>query len=366
MPVAGGDMKNLTPDWDLIPDAATWNRDYVYFGAAVGGDTHLFRVPAGGGRVERITQGDRSLGSFSFSEAFDRVAYTATDAMHPAEVFVAGTDGRGEVKRSALNQPWLNDVQLSAAERIRFHSQDGAEVEGWVVLPRTSTGPFPLVLCMHGGPHGAYGNHFDFEFQLLASNGYAVLFTNPRGSTGYGEKFLWATWGGWGKLDYQDVMAGVDYALGHYPLDAKRLGVTGYSYGGFLTNWVITQTDRFRAAIAGAGVSNWLSDYGTADIPRTKETEIFGAPWDQEASERMRALSPITHAGNVRTPTLFLDGEADMRVPISQPEEMYTALKTRRVPAKMVRYPGDYHGGWPPWDMVHRYYQELQWWRQYL
>src|SRR5258708_30853124 len=118
MPVAGGDMKNLTPDWDLIPDAATWNRDYVYFGAAVGGDTHLFRVPAGGGRVERITQGDRSLGSFSFSEAFDRMAYTATDAMHPAEVFVARTKGDGEAGLSALDQPGLNDVQLSHTDGI--------------------------------------------------------------------------------------------------------------------------------------------------------------------------------------------------------------------------------------------------------
>ena len=112
----------------------------------------------------------------------------------------------------------------------------------------------------------------------MAANGYAVLYTNPRGSTGYGEKFLWATWGGWGKLDYQDVMAGVDYALAHYPLDRNRLGVTGYSYGGFLTDWVITQTTRFAAAVTGAGISNWLSDYGTADIPRTKETEFYGAP----------------------------------------------------------------------------------------
>jgi dipeptidyl aminopeptidase/acylaminoacyl peptidase len=366
MPAAGGDMKNLTADWDLIPDAPTWHGEYVYFDAAVGGDTHLFRVPAGGGNVERITRGDRSLGGFSFSTAFDRMAYTATDATHPAEVFASRMDASGELKLSALNQTLLSDVQLSAAERIRFHSQDGTEVEGWVMLPKTSKGPLPLILCIHGGPHGAYGNHFDFEFQFLTSSGYAVLYTNPRGSTGYGEKFLWATWGGWGKLDYQDVMAGLDYALQHYPVDAKRLGVTGYSYGGFLTNWTITQTDRFKAAVAGAGVSNWLSDYGTADIPRTKETEFRGAPWEQEASERMRALSPITHAGNVRTPTLFVDGEADMRVPIQQAEEMYTALKKLRVPAKMVRYPGNYHGGWPPWDMVHRYYQELQWWRLYL
>ena len=129
-------------------------------------------------------------------------------------------------------------------------------------------------------------------------------------------------------------MAAVDYAIAHYSIDPKRLGVTGYSYGGFLTDWVITQTNRFSAAVTGAGISNWLSDYGTADIPRTKESEFFGAPWDQEASERMRALSPITHAANVKTPTLFVHGESDMRVPIEEAEQMYTALKKRHIPIR--------------------------------
>jgi dipeptidyl aminopeptidase/acylaminoacyl peptidase len=235
-----------------------------------------------------------------------------------------------------------------------------------MVLPRAAKTPYPLILSIHGGPHMSYGDAFNYEFQWLAANGFAVLYINPRGSTGYGEKFLWATWGGWGKLDYQDVMAGVDYALDHYPLDRKRLGVSGYSYGGFLTDWIITQTNRFSAAVTGAGISNWLSDYGTADIPRTKESEFYGAPWDQESSGRMSALSPITHAGNVKTPTLFVHGEADRRVPIEEAEQMYTALKKLRVPAKFIRYPGNYHGGWPPWDMVHRYYHELEWWRTYL
>jgi dipeptidyl aminopeptidase/acylaminoacyl peptidase len=368
MPAEGGVMKNLTPDWDLIPEAPALssNGQFIYFGADTGGDVHLFRVPSGGGPVERITRGERSLGGFSFSNSFDRMAYTASDAQHPAEVFAARLDASSEVKLSALNETSLKDVDLSPAERIHFRSADGTEVEGWMVLPRAAKTPYPLILSIHGGPHGASGSTFNYEFQLLAANGYAVLYTNPRGSTGYGEKFLWATWGGWGKLDYQDVMAGVDYALEHYPLDRKRLGVTGYSYGGFLTDWIITQTNRFTAAVTGAGISNWLSDYGTADIPRTKESEFYGAPWDQAAGERMRALSPITHVGNAKTPTLFVHGEADRRVPIEEAEQMYTALKKLHVPAKFVRYPGNFHGGWPAWDMVHRYYQELQWWRQYL
>ena len=368
MPAEGGSMTNLTAEWDMIPDAPTWSPggERIYFAAAVGGDTHLFRMPSAGGRVERLTQGERTLNGFSFSHGLDHMAYTASDAQHPAEAFAAAIDGSGERKLSALNEQWMKDVGLSSARRIRFPSKDSTEVEGWIMLPVASKSSYPLILAIHGGPHGAYGSAFDYEFQWLTANGYAVLYTNPRGSTGYGEKFLWGTWGGWGKLDYEDVMAGVDYALGHYPIDSQRLGVTGYSYGGFLTNWIITQTTRFSAAVSGAGVSNWISDYGTADIPRTKESEFYGSPWQPDAAERMRALSPITHAANVKTPALFLDGEADMRVPIEEAEQMYTALRKQKVPARMVRYPGNYHGGWPPWDMVHRFDQEAKWFKQWL
>jgi len=366
MPADGGEITNLTPDWDLIPESPNCRGSYVYFSADIAGNVNLFRVLSTGGVVEPVTKGERSLGGFSLALAADRMAYTATDSQHPAEAFSARLDSAGETKLSDLNGAFLNDVELAPAERIRFQSADGTQIEGWIVLPHASQGPYPLILNIHGGPHGSFGSAFSYEFQWLTANGFAVLYVNPRGSTGYGEKFLWGTWGGWGKLDFQDVMAGVDYVLAHYPIDPKRLGVSGYSYGGFLTNWIITQTNRFAAAVTGAGISNWLSDYGTADIPRTKESEFYGAPWQQESSERMRALSPITHAANVKTPTLFVHGEADLRVPIEEDEQMYTALKKQRIPAKFIRYPGNYHGGWPPWDMVHRYYYELAWWREHL
>jgi dipeptidyl aminopeptidase/acylaminoacyl peptidase len=365
---SGGAMLNLTSDWDLIPDAPVCSPDgrFIYFAAVVGGDTRLFRMAAAGDQPQAVTGGERNLGGFSVSQTFDRMAYTAAQATRPAEAFAARIDGSGEARLSSLNAGWIDGVDVATAERIHFPSKDGTPVEGWIMLPRGGKAPYPMVLAIHGGPHGAYSSGFDFEFQWLAANGFAVLYTNPRGSTGYGEKFLWATWGGWGKLDFEDVMGGVDYALAHYPIDAKRLGVTGYSYGGFLTNWTITQTTRFAAAVSGAGVVNWVSDYGTADIPRTKESEFGGSPWEPAANELMRSLSPITYAGRVKTPTLFLDGESDMRVPIVENEQMYTALKKLHVPARMVRYPGDYHGGWPAWDMVHRYYQEAQWFREFL
>ncbi len=332
----------------MIPGAPEWSGGNIWFTAEVGGDGHVFRMPADGGKPQQITKGERSLGGVSFTNAFDRMAYSAQDPQHPAEAFVAKADGSGEVKLSDFNRKLVAEVDLAKADRVHFPSKDGTQIEGWVMMPKAGKASYPLVLGIHGGPHGAYGSHFDFEFQWLTANGIAVVFTNPRGSTGYGEKFLWATWGSWGKLDYQDVMAGVEYAVAHYPVDPKRLGVTGYSYGGFLTDWVITQTNQFQAAVSGAGISNWLSDYGTADIPRTKESEFFGSPWQAEASERMLASSPITHAGNVKTPTLFVHGGADARVPIEQGEQMYRALvKLQQVPAKFIRYPGNYHGGWP-------------------
>jgi dipeptidyl aminopeptidase/acylaminoacyl peptidase len=369
--------RNLTAQWNLIPGRPEVDESgrWVFFDAEIGGDRHLFRVPLLGGDVEQITSGPRRLSGFSLSANDARVAYSGTDAAHPAEVFVASLDAacrdrvtRCEKQLSGVNASFLGDVRLDTVTRLAFNSKDGTKVEGWLLLPaHRANERLPLILAIHGGPHGAYGNNFDFELQLLAAKGYAVLYTNPRGSTGYGENFLWATWGGgWGIKDYEDVMAGVDYVLAHYPIDSKRLGVTGYSYGGFMTDWIITQTNRFAAAIAGAGISNWVSDYGTADIPRTKESEFFGAPWESRGYELLWRQSPIHYAANVTTPTLFVHGEADLRVPIEQGEQMYTALKKRRVPARMVRYPDSYHGGWSAWNSVHRYWQELQWWDQWL
>jgi dipeptidyl aminopeptidase/acylaminoacyl peptidase len=297
------------------------------------------------------------------------MAYAATDTVRPPEIFSARVDGSDERKITGFHDALVEEVRLSAAEKILYPSKDGTEIEGWVLLPpgyQPTQGSYPMILSIHGGPHSVYGNRFSFQFQLWAANGYAVLYTNPRGSSGYGENFLYATWGGWGNLDFNDVMAGADYALNQYAFDEKRCGVTGYSYGGFLTNWIIGHTSRFKAAICGAGISNWVSDYGTADIPRTKESEFYGPPWEARGGELLTKQSPIIYAGSVTTPTLFIHGESDFRVPIEQGEQMYTALKKRRVPAKFIRYPDSYHGGWTPWNTVHRYYQELEWWKKSL
>jgi dipeptidyl aminopeptidase/acylaminoacyl peptidase len=364
-PAGGGAGRNLTADWDDMPGAPHWSDDgrQIYFHAGVKGTAHLFAINVADGKVTQVTQGDRVLGDVSI--AGDKMAYTSTTGDHPVEVYTASLRGGGETKLTEV-QPQL---QTGKVGRIRYDSKDGTSIDGWVVLPPgydAKGTAYPLVLTIHGGPHGEYTSGFTFEEQLIAASGYIVVYTNPRGSTGYGEKFRWGTWGAWGDRDFDDVMGGVDYALKHYNADPKRLGVTGYSYGGFLTNWIIGHTTRFAAAVVGAGPSDWISNYGTGDIPRTKESEFFGSPWDAKANATMIKYSPITYATKIKTPTLFVHGEADERVPIAQGEEMYTTLKKQKVPAKFVRYPGEFHGGWSPWDTVHRYQQEMLWWKQYL
>ena len=364
---------NLTASWDLEPTNAQWSPDsrHVYFTAETGGEIHLFRVAAvAGARVEQVTTGPRRLTSLTIDKAFSTIAYTVGAHDAPGDLYAANIDGSNERRLTNVNKTLMTEVAFGPGERLRWTSRDGTPIEGWLIPPAgydAARGPYPLIVFSHGGPHAATGYSFDFKKQFFAANGYFVLDTNFRSSTGYGDAFKWATWGEWGRKDGEDVMAGIDYVLKRYPIDPKRVGHTGHSYGGFLTNWLITQyPDRFAAAITGAGISNWVSDYGTADIYRTKETEFFGTPWEKDARDRMIKQSPLTYAGNVKTPTLFVHGEVDQRVPYEEAEQMYFALKRRGIPAKMIQYAGQPHGIAGHWNNVHRMLNELRWWNQYL
>jgi dipeptidyl aminopeptidase/acylaminoacyl peptidase len=371
-PVAGGEPINLTKDWDLEPGPPRWAPDgrFIYFTAGIGGESHLFRVSVPGGRVEQVTKGPRRIGSVTFDKAFTKIAYTVAVHDVPPEVYVAAIDGSNERRVTSVHAPIAAEIAFSKAERLEWASYDGTKIEGWLMFPYgydASKGPYPMIVTSHGGPHAATGYTFDFKDQFFAANGYFVFDTNFRSSTGYGEAFKWATWGEWGKKDGEDVVSGIDYVLKRYPIDARRVGHTGHSYGGFMTNWLITQyPDRFAAAITGAGITNWVSDYGTADIYRTKETEFYGTPWAKEARDRMIKQSPLTYAGNVKTPTLFVHGEVDQRVPYEEGEQMYFALKRRGIPAKMIQYQGQPHGIGGHWNNVHRMINELKWWDKYL
>jgi dipeptidyl aminopeptidase/acylaminoacyl peptidase len=371
-PVEGGEPINLTAKWDLEPGRPQWSPDsrFLYFTAEIGGEAHLFRAAVPGGTVEQVTKGERRLVGLTIDKGFRTIAYLVGVHDAPAEVYAADIDGSRERRLTEIHKGITAEIAFSRAEGLKWRSHDGTTIEGWLMSPHgydAAKGPYPLIVTSHGGPHSATGYTFDFKKQYFAANGYFVLDTNFRSSTGYGDAFKWATWGEWGKKDGADVVSGIDFVLKRYPIDPKRVGHTGHSYGGFMTNWLITQyPDRFAAAITGAGISNWMSDYGTADIYRTKETEFFGTPWDKEARNRMILQSPLAHAGNVKTPTLFVHGEVDQRVPYEEGEQMYFALRRRGIPAKMIQYAGQPHGIAGHWNNVHRMINELRWWNTYL
>jgi dipeptidyl aminopeptidase/acylaminoacyl peptidase len=375
IPAAGGAERNLTTDWDYLPAGARWSPDgkYVYFTGGVGGTTHLFRVSPNGGAVEQVTKGQRRVNGISFDQAMTKMAFTVGLTDTPPEIHVANIDASGEKKLTSVHAEFLSQVATSKSDRLQFASKDGTPIEGWLMYPagfRRDAGPYPLVVISHGGPHAADGYNFDFKQQYFAANGYFVLMVNFRSSTGYGEKFLWGTWGtwgAWGDRDGEDVIAGLDYVLARQPIDRRRVATMGHSYGGFMTNWLMTQyPDRWAAAIPGAGIVNWVSDYGNADIARTKETEFYGTPWEEKARNIMIRQSPLTYAGRAKAPTLFINGELDQRVPYSEAEQMYVALKKNGVPAKMIQYQGMAHGITGSWNVIHRMLSERRWLDQYL
>jgi dipeptidyl aminopeptidase/acylaminoacyl peptidase len=372
IPASGGAEKNLTAEWDYLPTNANWSPDgkYIYFSGGVGGTTHLFRVSPNGGPVQQVTTGQRRVGGISFDRTYSKIAYTVGLIESPSEIYVANIDGSGERRLTHVHDAFTGEIALSTAERLQFKSKDGTPLEGWLLYPhgyRREAGPYPLIVSNHGGPHSADGYSFDFKNQYFAANGYFVLEVNFRSSTGYGEKFLWGTWGAWGTKDGEDVISGVDYTIAHVPIDPHRVATIGHSYGGFMTNWLITQyPDRFAAAVPGAGISNWVSDYGTADIARTKETEFYGTPWEERARNIMIKQSPLTYANRVKAATLFIHGEVDQRVPYSEAEQMYVALKKNGVPAKIIQYQGQPHGIAGSWNQVHRMLNELRWINLYL
>ncbi len=363
---------NLTADWDLTPGAPSWSPDgeYVTFSAQIGGNAHLFRVPSGGGPVEQVTTGDRQLSSFSFSADGAVMAFTATDAVTPTELYVASGDGVTEQKATGFNDEWLQEVTLEPAERLTYTVADGTEIEGWVIRPvgHQDGVSAPLILKIHGGPHSAYGNTFFPTFHVLSAAGFFVLYTNPRGSSGYGHAFEYATRGEWGIVDKEDYLAGVDAALEAYPdADASRLGVSGGSYGGFMTNWLTATTDRFAAAVTSRSISNWESWYGSTDVQGLTEYEFYGPPWEQR--DLYRRLSPISYVENVTAPTLIIHSENDYRTPIGDAEQWFMALKKRGIPTEMVRYPRSSHGlsrTGEPWLLVDRLERIKSWFVYYL
>lgn len=363
---------SLTDGWDLVPGAPQWSADgtAILFSASIGGNRHLFRVPAAGGPVVQVTEGDRRITSVSLSDRGHIMAYAATDAVSPTELYVARGDGTAERQATEFNEGLLDRVSLVAPERLTWMVDDSVEVEGWVIKPVgfTPGRSYPLILKIHGGPHSSYGNTFFPTFHVLSAAGFFVLYSNPRGSSGYGHEFTYATRGQWGVMDSEDFMTGVDSALAQYPeADETRLGVSGGSYGGFMTNWLTATTDRFQAAVTSRSIANWESWWGSSDAQALTEYEFFGAPWERR--DLYRRLSPISYVENVTAPTLIIHSESDYRTPIGDGEQWFMALKDLGVPVEMVRYPRSSHGlprTGEPWLLVDRLERIRSWFEHWL
>jgi dipeptidyl aminopeptidase/acylaminoacyl peptidase len=260
----------------------------------------------------------------------------------------------------------LKNWKLSNPQTVRFPSFDGTEIEGWLYPPVGESTRWPMILTIHGGPHGMFGYTFSASTQAYAGRGYAVLALNPRGSAGYGQKFSDGCVNDWGGGDYKDLMAGVDYALSKHPIDAARMGVTGSSYGGFMTNWVVTQTNRFHAAVTSASLSNLISFYATSLYQDLIHVEFNGYPWERDNFATLWKWSPLAHVTKVTTPLLLLHGEQDNDVHITQAEEMYTALRQRGNEAVLVRYPREGHGFREPKHVLDSLRRTLDWMDRYL
>lgn len=367
-----GAPRNLTPDWDLSPGTPDWRGDgrAVWFTAGIGGNQHVFDVAVEGGGVRQVTEGDRQLSSVSLAATGSVMAFAATDAVTPDEVFVARADGSGEHRVTRFNDEWLAGVTRMPAERLTWKVADGTEIEGWLIRPvgYEPGRKYPMVLKIHGGPHSAYGNTWFRTFHVLSNAGFFVLYPNPRGSSNYGHAFTYATRGKWGEMDSEDFLTGLDAAMAKYPdIDPRRIGVSGGSYGGFMTNWLSATTDRFAAAVTSRSITNWESWYGASDAQGLTEYEFFGPPWEQR--ELYRRLSPISYVENVTIPTLVIHSENDYRTPVADGEQWFMALMKRKVPVELVRYPRSSHGlsrTGEPWLLVDRLERIRSWFVHWL
>jgi dipeptidyl aminopeptidase/acylaminoacyl peptidase len=366
----GGEPTNVLGDWRYEPGGVEWLADgRLAMSASVGGRTALFHVDPQGGDVTEVIGGRRRISGFSYDQARTRVAFVATSVDAPTELFVAGIDGSDERRLTGFNDELNAEIAWPTAERFTYESVGGLEIEAWLQYPHgyREGVRYPLVLYIHGGPHSAYGEGWFDEFHNLTGAGMFVLYTNPRGSSGYGADFTYSTRGRWGMEDYEDLMKAVDIASARPDVDPDRLGVTGGSYGGFMTAWITTKTDRFVAAQADRMISNWFSWYGTSDAQGLTEFEFYGKPW--ENPELYAELSPIMYVENVRTPTLIVQSEEDHRTPMTDAEQWFIALEKQGVPVEFIRYPRSTHDlsrTGEPWLLVDRLGRLRQWFSHWL
>ena len=366
VPVSGGPARALTAGLDRNTTKPQWAADgkSVYFLLEDDRAESLMRVPASGGKLEKILGGPREVDGFDLARN-GQLVVTSSQPQQPTEVFAL--DKKGALRPlSKQNDEWLRGISLGVVEPIQAKSKDGTPVSGFLIKPvgYQAGRKYPTLLRIHGGPVAQFGYEFSFEWQYFAANGYAVVVANPRGSSGRGLEYSKAIYADWGNKDTDDVLAVVDYAVAQGLADPARLGVGGWSYGGIMTDQVIARDQRFKAAVSGASIGNVLAGYGTDQYIRDYETEL-GTPW-KNTDVYLRVSYPFFHADQIKTPTLFVCGEKDFNVPLLNTEQMYQALKSLNVPTQLVIYPGQFHGFTTPSYVKDRYVRYLNWYNKYL
>jgi dipeptidyl aminopeptidase/acylaminoacyl peptidase len=327
-----------------------WSADgnWLYTVVTEHGSANIFRFPMAGGDPERVTTGEHHISMVAVSSTGGYLLALQADPENIWDIYryeLENLPGSEAPQRlTAMNEELLASVDLVKPERFTFLGSDEWEIDGWLYRPHTAVpGTLsPLVLWIHGGPFSAYGSTFYLWAQVLAARGYAALYVNPRGSSGCGEAFAQAVDFDWGGKDYEDIMAGLDAALARGGIDSERMAVTGSSYGGYMTNWIIGHTSRFKAAVTLNSVTNLISSFGTGDIDSVYAERQYGLPWEAEALYRER--SPITYAPQITTPTRIIHAENDYRCPIEQGEQLYVWLKKLgRAPVDFIRVPRSSH-----------------------
>lgn len=335
----GGDMPAIGLVAIHLPISGDGKTTYVR--VQDGGTVQIYRIALEGDEDwSPVVTGERA--AILQDMANGKLLYSVDHLNATPNLYLANVDGGDEQQITTINDEFFAGKVLPSVEHLSFSGTDGVGVEGWYLKPPQGEAPYPTILYIHGGPHAAYGNRFFFDWQMLCSAGYGVLVVNHRASTGYGDAFSTAIKGDWGNLDYGDLMAGVDEAIGRGLADADRLGVCGTSGGGNLSCWIVGQTDRFKAAIPQNPVTNWVSFYGVSDIGVWFAVEELGGH-PHEIPEIYAKCSPITYAHRCKTPTLMVQSEHDWRCPAEQSEQFYTVLKANGCIAEMLRQPGGYH-----------------------
>ncbi|WP_091272828.1 S9 family peptidase [Alteribacillus persepolensis] len=349
-----------------------WSKDqqHIFFTASDHGNTGLYQMDMHG-EIKTIHEEENHVFASTYHPERKVFVVGISDPSNPGDFFKINTVEERKVRLTDVNADFLKAVHLSIPEPITAKAEDGWEINGWIMRPANfeEGQQYPMVLEIHGGPHVMYGNTFFHELQLLAASGYVVLYTNPRGSHGYGQTYADACRYDYGGKDYLDLMTAVDYVTDQFDfIDDTRLGVTGGSYGGFMTNWILGHTNRFKAAVTDRSISNWTSFYGVSDIGH------YFTDWELgtnivEDPEKLWQHSPIRYAKNINTPLLIMHGENDMRCPIEQGEQLYTTLKHLQKPVAFLRFPETSHElsrSGPPSMRIARLDHMLKWFHTHL